>query len=107
MKRRGFWGLIFPALLMTAALDALYPPKAQGPIFLVKMIALAESFGRTLGDLFENDLPNALANLEKFKTQYKELSGFVPELLPAVSSGPYSGCFRPEESEEVAHQAFQ
>jgi len=64
---------------LPAALDALYPPKAQGPVFLIKMIGLAESFSGTVSDLLEKDLPNALAGFEKFRSQYSELSGLVPE----------------------------
>jgi cytochrome c556 len=64
---------------LPAALDGLYPPKAKAPVYLIKMIGLAESFGGFLGDLFENDLPNVLESFEKFKAQYVELSGFVPE----------------------------
>jgi mono/diheme cytochrome c family protein len=68
-----------PAGSLPASLDALYPPQAQGPVFLIKMISLAESFGGTLSDLFEKDLPNASAGFDKFQAQYKELSGLVPE----------------------------
>jgi cytochrome c556 len=72
---------------LPAALDALYPPRAQGPILLIRMIELAESFGGMLSDLFENDLPNVAAGFENFKVQYAELSGLVPEwrnLYPAA-----------------------
>jgi hypothetical protein len=121
MKAWGIFGLVFLALLMMAALpfsltsrqeertageyatakpgeslpaalDALYPPKAQTPVFLIKMIGLAESFGGTLSDLFENDLPNALAGFEKFKAQYVELSGMVPE---------WKGLYQPASVDEL------
>ncbi len=68
-----------PGASLPAAIENFYPPKAQGPVYLIKMIGLAESFGGFLGDLFENDLPNALAGFQKFKAQYLELSGLVPE----------------------------
>ena len=64
---------------LPAVLEALYPPKAQGPVLLVKMIGLAESFGGMLGDLFENDLPNVSAGFEKFKAQYADVAALVPE----------------------------
>jgi hypothetical protein len=64
---------------LPAALEALYPPKAQGPVFLVKMIGLAESYGGMLSDLFENDLPNVLAGFEKFKAQYSDMAALIPE----------------------------
>jgi cytochrome c556 len=68
-----------PGESLPAALDDLYPPKAKGPVYLIKMIGLGESFAGSLSDLFEKDLPNALAGFEKFKAQYGELSGLVPE----------------------------
>ncbi len=68
-----------PARSLPAALESFYPPKAQGPVYLIKMIGLAESFGGFLGDLFENDLPNALGSFQEFADQYRELSGLVPE----------------------------
>ncbi len=68
-----------PGESLPAALEDLYPPKAEGPVYLIKMIGLAESFGGFLSDLFEKDMPNALAGFKKFKAQYGELSGLVPE----------------------------
>lgn len=64
---------------LPAGLVEFYPPRAQQPIYLFKMLELAHSFSGTLSDLFENDLQNALANFAKFKTRYGELSGLVPE----------------------------
>ncbi len=68
-----------PVESLPIALQDFYPPKAQGPVYLIKMIGLAESFGGFLGDLFENDLENVLASFQKFKAQYVELSGLVPD----------------------------
>jgi cytochrome c556 len=73
---------------LPAALDSLYPPKARAPVFLIKMIGLAESFGGMLSDLFENDLPNVAAGFEKFRVQYTELSGLVPEWRNLYPSAP-------------------
>jgi cytochrome c556 len=77
-----------PADSLPASLDDLYPPRAKEPVYLLKMIGLAESFGGILGDLFENDLPNALENFQKFKAQYGELSGLVPEWKSSYPPGP-------------------
>lgn len=117
MKNWGFWGVIVLALLLLtalsaslppgqeerssearqamkageslpAALGALYPPKAQAPVFLIQMIGLAESFGGMVSDLFENDLPNAMANFEKFNAQYKGLSVLVPEWKELYPTAP-------------------
>lgn len=73
---------------LPAALEALYPPKAQGPVYLIKMIGLAESFGGFLGDLFENDLANAPSSFQKFKAQYVELAGLVSDWSSLFPSAP-------------------
>jgi cytochrome c556 len=68
-----------PGNSLPARLDDLYPPKAKEPVFLFRMIGLADAFGGFLGDLFENDLPNVPASLEKFKAEYKSVAELVPE----------------------------
>lgn len=73
---------------LPAALDGLYPPGAPEPVFLIKMIGLAESFGGMIGDLFENDLQNVLANLQTFKANYSELAGLVPEWKSMYPTAP-------------------
>jgi cytochrome c553 len=73
---------------LPAALDALYPPKADGPVLLIKMIGLAESFSGTMSELFENDLTNAFDHFRKFKDQYSEVSGLVPEWKGFYPSAP-------------------
>lgn len=62
-----------------SSLDDLYPPKAEQPIFLFRMFALATPFTGILVDLFEKDFENAEANFERFKSQYQEISKLVPE----------------------------
>ena len=64
---------------LPASLENFYPPKAQAPVYLLKMIGLAESLGGFMGDLFENDDTNAPGSFQEFKAQYLELSGLVPE----------------------------
>jgi hypothetical protein len=73
---------------LPAALDGLYPPAAKEPVFLIKMIRLAESFSGTVSDLLENDLPNAQANFQKFRARYGELSGLVPDWKSLYPMGP-------------------
>lgn len=77
-----------PSESLPAALANFYPPKAEAPVYLIKMIGLAESFGGFLSDLFENDLPNALAGLEEFKARYGGLAGLVPEWRSLYPSAP-------------------
>ena len=70
------------------ALDALYPPKAQGPLYLFKMLALGTSFPGIVADLLENDHENAMAGFETFKAQYIEVSKLVPEWGKECPMGP-------------------
>lgn len=70
------------------SLDALYPPKAEKPIFLISMLGLDTSFWGIVVDLFENDLQYAQANFRKFKEQYVAISKLVPEWEKSYSMGP-------------------
>jgi cytochrome c556 len=74
--------------LLPAALDALYPPAAKEPVFLLKMLGLAHTFSGILSDLFENDPQNALTNYERFKAQYGEAAGLVPEWKAKYPAAP-------------------
>ncbi len=87
-----------PRASLPPALANFYPPKAQGPVYLIKMIGLAESFGGFLGDLFENDLPNALAGFKEFKAQYGELAGLVPDWSSLFPTAPLDDLARALES---------
>ncbi len=73
---------------LPAALDDLYPPRAKEPVFLFKMLGLAHTFSGTLSDLFENDPQNALANFDKFKAQYGEVAGLIPEWKDKYPAAP-------------------
>ena len=64
---------------LPASLDKLFPPQAEQPVFLFKMLGMATPLTGIVVDLFENDLENARANYEKFKMNYLELSKLVPE----------------------------
>lgn len=69
---------VIPAAL-PASLDALYPPQAEDPVFLFRMLGMATSFVGIVSDLSENDLQGAKSNFEKFKAQYADISTLVPE----------------------------
>lgn len=62
-----------------SSLDALFPPKAEQPIYLFKMLEIGTPFSGIIVDLFENDPQNAMANFERFKAKYVEVSKMVPE----------------------------
>jgi cytochrome c556 len=73
---------------LPSSLDALYPPRAEQPIYLFKMMELGTSFTGIVVDLFEDDVQNAKANFEKFKSQYFEISRMVPEWEKDYPQGP-------------------
>jgi len=62
-----------------ASLDTFFPPQADQPVYLFRMLGMNRSFTGVVVDLFENDIENARANFEAFKTQYLEISKLVPE----------------------------
>ncbi len=64
---------------LPSSLDALFPPKAQGPIYLERMFGLATPFTGIVVDLLEGDIKNVQADFEMFKKQYEEVSNLVPE----------------------------
>lgn len=76
----------FPSL--PSSLDAFYPPSAEQPIYLFKMMELGTSFMGIAADLFEEDHQNAQANFEKFKSLYLESSEMVPEWEKDYPQGP-------------------
>ncbi len=73
---------------LPSSLDALYPPRAEQPIFLIDMLGLDTSFWGIVVDLFENDLQHAQANFKKFQAQYVEISKLVPEWEKSYVMGP-------------------
>lgn len=64
---------------LPASFEALYPPKAANPVFLLGMFEMNKSLTGIVVDLFEGDRDNAKANFEKFKAQYLATSKLVPE----------------------------
>lgn len=74
--------------LLPSSLDALFPPKAEQPIYLFKKLGLSSFFAGIVADLFENDPQNAKANFERFKAQYAEISKLVPEWENKFPVGP-------------------
>lgn len=64
---------------LPSSLDALFPPKAQEPIYLNRMFGLSTPFTGIIVDLLEGDIKNVQADFEMFKKQYEEVSNLVPE----------------------------
>jgi hypothetical protein len=61
------------------SLNALYPPAAERPVYLLKMLSLDTSFSGIVIDLMEFDKEGAKGSFEEFRRQYRELAGTVPE----------------------------
>jgi cytochrome c556/catechol 2,3-dioxygenase-like lactoylglutathione lyase family enzyme len=76
------------ATSLPSSLDALFPPKAEQPVFLFRMFGIGIPLTGIVSDLFENDFQHARANFEKFKAQYVEVSKLVPEWQTKFPMGP-------------------
>ncbi|MEE9504265.1 MAG: hypothetical protein V3V90_03985, partial [Thermodesulfobacteriota bacterium] len=66
-----------PTGTMPSSLDAFYPPKAKQPIYLVKMLQLANPFAGIVIDLSEQDFQNVQVDFKMFKSRYEEISKLV------------------------------
>jgi len=64
---------------LPSSLNALYPPQAEQPVYLFKMIGLATPLMGIIVDLAENDFQNVKADFEEFRAQYIEISKLVAE----------------------------
>ena len=64
---------------LPASLDNYFPPRAEQPVYLFRMLGMNKPFTGIMVDLFENDIENVSANFEKFKTQFIEVSKLVAE----------------------------
>ena len=76
------------ATMPPSSLDALYPPKAKQPIFLLRKLGLGNRFFGIVADLSVNELQHSMANFETFKAQYIEASKLVPEWRENFPLGP-------------------
>lgn len=69
-----------PARLpLPESLNAFYPPAADRPAYLLKMVGLETSFSGIVVDLMEGDLDGARGSFEDFQRQYREVAEMVPE----------------------------
>jgi hypothetical protein len=71
-----------------SSLDKLYPPDAEAPVLLLKMLGLGASVSGIATDLSENDLKMLPARFDRFKTEYVEVSRLVPEWQERFPSAP-------------------
>ncbi len=73
---------------LPSSLDNYFPPKAQGPVYLMEMFSLSNPFEGIGIDLQEKDLPGAKANFDAFRAQYLKMSVMVPEWKEKFPVGP-------------------
>jgi hypothetical protein len=73
---------------LPSSLDAYFPPKAKEPVYLFRMMGMATPMSGIIVDLMEQEPPNAIANFEKFKAQYLDVSKLVPEWTKKFPVGP-------------------
>lgn len=64
---------------LPASLDNYFPPKTQGPVWLLEMFALASPLEGIEVDLQQGDMAGVKANYTAFKTQYTKMAEMVPE----------------------------
>ncbi len=92
-----------------SALDALYPPEAELPVYQMKMLEMAMSLGGVGVDFFEHDQQNIKSSYELFKTKYEEVSKLVPEWEENFPSEPIEKIEKALESgdAEIVIPAFE
>jgi cytochrome c553 len=64
---------------LPGTLDAFYPPVADGPVYLFRMLGLETSFSGIIVDLMEDDLDGARGSFQDFQAQYRAIAAMVPE----------------------------
>jgi cytochrome c556 len=94
---------------LPGSLDAYFPPKAKEPVFLFRMLEMAAPMSGIIVDLMEKEPQNAIANFEKFKAQYQEVSKLVPEWTQEYSLGPVDDLGRALKTgnQEAVMKAFE
>ena len=62
-----------------ASLDALYPPQAKQPEYLMRMLRLGSLMTGVAVDLAQQDVEHAAQGFAAFKSDYLEVAALVPE----------------------------
>ena len=83
---------------LPASLDNYFPPKAQAPIWLIEMFALASPLESIEVDLQQGDIAGAKANYTAFKTQYAKMAEMVPEWKARFPMAPVEALGKALES---------
>jgi hypothetical protein len=64
---------------LPASLDALYPPQAREPVFLMRMVDLGARMTGVAVDLATQDLEHLASSFAEFESTYRATSDLVPE----------------------------
>ncbi len=64
---------------LPASLDALYPPQAQGPEYLMRMVGLGAAMTGIGVDLAQQDVEHAAQSFAAFRAAYLGVAELVPE----------------------------
>lgn len=83
---------------LPASLDNYFPPKAQGPVWLIEMFALASPLESIGVDLQQGDIAGAKANYAAFKAQYSKVAEMVPEWKALFPMAPVENLGKALES---------
>ena len=75
---------------LPASLDNFYPPRAEAPVYFLRMLDLNNSIAGTMVDVLSNDMENARTNFGRFKANYNEMSQMVPEWTSLFPAEPLS-----------------
>jgi len=70
------------------SLDQFYPPQAPAPVFTLNMMQMEQAMDGTIADLMQGDKEGAVANWERFKQKYAEVSKMVPEWTDRFPTQP-------------------
>ncbi len=76
------------ATALPPSLDALYPPNADRPVFLLAMFELGTLMSGTIGDFLDGDFANAEQGYTSFQEKYARLSQMVPEWRSELPAAP-------------------
>jgi len=83
---------------LPASLDNYFPPKAQGPVWLIEMFGLATPLESIGVDLQQGDIAGAKANYAAFKAQYAKMAEMVPEWKDLFPMAPVENLGKALES---------
>lgn len=83
---------------LPASLDNYFPPKAQGPVWLIEMFGLSGPLESIGVDLQQGDIAGAKANYAAFKAQYSKMAEMVPEWKSLFPMAPVENLGKALES---------